>query len=99
VLASAYILVVGAWLWSLGNGITGPDVSTGLVLVGVAVVLAWLAGVLGAAWRGTAPAPRPTRTWPGLRIALVRFTGDPLGILRAGLALRLTGFAVLVIVR
>jgi hypothetical protein len=34
-----------------------------------------------------------------LRIALLHFTADPLGILRAGLTLQLTGFAVLVIVR
>jgi hypothetical protein len=48
-LASAYVLAVGAWLWSLRNQITGPDVSTGLVLVGMAVVLAWIAALVGAA--------------------------------------------------
>jgi hypothetical protein len=36
---------------------------------------------------------------PELGVALVHLTDDPLGILRAGLALQLTGFAVLVIVR
>jgi hypothetical protein len=98
-LASAYVLAVGAWLWSLRDGISGPDVSTGLLLVGVAMLLAWLAGVVGAGWGPTAPPPRPTRTWPELGIAFLQLTDDPLGILRAGLALQLTGFAVLVMVR
>jgi hypothetical protein len=97
-LASAYVLAVGAWLWSLRDGIRGPDVSAGLLLVGVAVLLAWFAGV-GGGWQRTAPPPRPKRTWPELGIALLHLTDDPLGILRAGLALQLTGFAVLVIVR
>jgi hypothetical protein len=98
-LASSYVVAVGAWLWSLRDGIRGSDVSTGLLLVGVAVLLTWLAGFVGAGWRRTAPPPRPTRTLPELGVALLRLTDDPLGILRAGLALQLTGFAVLVIVR
>lgn len=98
-LASAYVVAVGAWLWSLRDGISGPDVSTGLLLVGVAVLLAWLAGFVGAGWRRAAPPPQPTRTLPELGVALFRLTDDPLGILRVGLALQLTGFAVLVIVR
>ena len=98
-LASAYVLAVGLWLWSLRDGISGPDVSTGLLLVGAAVLLAWLAGVVGAGWRRTAPPPRHTRTLPALGVALLRLADDPLGILRAGLALQLTGFAVLVIIR
>jgi hypothetical protein len=98
-LASAYVVAVAAWLWSLRDGISGPDVSTGLLLVGVAVVLAWVAGVVGTEWRRTLPQPRPTRTWPELGIALLHLTDDPLGILRAVMALQLTGFAVLVIVR
>src|SRR4051794_10246886 len=98
-LAGAYVVAVGAWLWSLRDGISGPDVSTGLLLVGAAVLLAWLAGFVGAGWHRTASRPRPTRTLPELGVALLRLTDDPLGILRAGLALQLTGFAVLVIVR
>src|SRR4051794_22696349 len=96
-LASTYVLAVGAWLWSLRDGITGPDVSSGLILVGVAVLLAWLTGVAGAAWRRTAL--RPTRSWPELYGAVLHLSDDPLGILRAGLALELAGFALLVIVR
>src|SRR3954451_24115167 len=98
-LASTYVLAVGAWLWSLRDGITGPDVSSGLILVGVAVLLAWLTGVAGAGWRRTAPPLRPTRSWPELCGAVLHLSDDPLGILRAGLALQLTGFALLVIVR
>ena len=98
ILAAAYVVAVGAWLWSLREEISGPDVSTGLLLVGVAVLLAWLAGVVGAARRRTGSPPRSTRTLPELGVALLHLTDDPLGILRAGLALQLTGFAVLVIV-
>ena len=97
--AGAYVAAVGAWLWSLRDGISGPDVSTGLLLIGVAVLLAWLVGVVGAARPRTAPAPQSTRTLPELGVALLHLTDDPLGIIRAGLALQLTGFAVLVIVR
>jgi hypothetical protein len=75
-LASAYVLAVGAWLWSLRDGISGADVSSGLLLVGVAVLLAWVAGVMGAGWRPTALSPPPTRTWPDLAIALLHLTGD-----------------------
>jgi hypothetical protein len=98
-LASAYVIAVGAWLWSLRDGISGPDVSSGLILVGVAVLLAWLTGIVGVGWRRMTPSARPTRSWPDLRGAVLHLIDDPLGILRAGLALQLTGFAVLVIVR
>lgn len=98
-LASAYVLAVGAWLWTLRDGIRGPDVSTGLLLVGTAVLLAWLAGVTGHGWRSDSQAQSATRTWPELRGAVLHFTEDPLGILRAGMALQLIGFAVLVLVR
>jgi hypothetical protein len=99
VLASAYVVAVGAWLRSLRDGISGPDVSIGLLLVGVAMLLAWPAGFVGAGWQSTVPRPRTTRTLPELGVALLHLTDDPLGILRAGLALQLAGFAVLVIVR
>ena len=47
-LALGYVIAVGVWLWSLRREISGPDVSTGLLLVGAAMLLAWLAGVSGA---------------------------------------------------
>jgi hypothetical protein len=98
-LAITYVLAVGVWLWTLRDGISGPNVSTGLMLVGGAVLLAWLAGITGARWRPTA-SPRPgRRTWPELCGPVLHLTDDPLGILRAGLALQIAGFAVLVIVR
>src|SRR3954447_8724816 len=40
-LAASYVVAVGAWLWSLRDGISGPNVSTGVMLIGVAVLLAW----------------------------------------------------------
>jgi hypothetical protein len=43
-LALGYVVAVGAWLWSLRHQITGADHSTGLLLVGAAMLLAWLAG-------------------------------------------------------
>src|SRR3954453_13328622 len=48
-LALGYVIAVGAWLWSLRRQISGPDVSTGLLLIGAAMLLAWLAGVSGGA--------------------------------------------------
>lgn len=97
-LATAYVVAVGAWLWTLRDGITGPEVSTGLVLVGVAVFLAWLAGVTGVGWPSNALArcDRTGREWRG---PVLRLADDPLGILRIGMALQLTGFAVLLLVR
>jgi hypothetical protein len=97
-LATAYLLAVGAWLWTLRDGISGPDVSTGLVLVGAAVLLAWLAGVTAVEWTWNAPARRADRTWPDWRGAVLHLTDDPLGILRVGMALQVTGFAALVLV-
>jgi hypothetical protein len=83
-------------LWTLRHGISGPGISSGLMLVGVAVVVAWLAGVAGLAWR-----PGPTRTrrrgWPQLAVAILDLSDDPLAILRLGFAVQLSGFAALVI--
>jgi hypothetical protein len=98
-LASSYLVAVGAWLWTLRDGISGPDVSTGLVLVGAAVLLAWLGGVTSAGWPSHALTPSAKPTWPDLRRALRHVSDDPLGIVRAGMTLQLTGFAVLVLVR
>jgi len=96
-LALSYVLGVGAWLWSLRHGISGPGVSTGVMLIGVAVVVAWLAGVAGLAWR---PPTRPRRrSWPPLGVAIVGLSDDPLAILRLGFAVQLGGFAALVILR
>jgi len=52
-----YVVGVGAWLWSLRSGISGRDVSRGVVLVDVAMLLAWFTGVVGAP-RGS-PQPLP----------------------------------------
>jgi hypothetical protein len=98
-LAVGYVVAVGAWLWNLRDGITGPDVSTGLILVGAAVLLAWLAGLLGAGWPPAATAPVRKRRWPDVSAAVLHVTDDPLAILRVGLVVQLTGFAALVIVR
>jgi hypothetical protein len=98
-LATAYALAVGAWLWTLRDGISGPKVSTGLVLVGAAVLLAWLAGITGVGWPSDPTGRRADRSWPEWRAAVPHLTNDPLGILRIGMALQLTGFAVLVLVR
>ncbi len=98
VLASAYVFAVAAWLWTLRDGVSGPNMSTGLVLVGAAVLVAWLGGITGAG-RTSGSSPQTTRTWRELRHALRHLTGDPLGILRAGMTLQLAGFAVLVLVR
>src|SRR4051812_2956023 len=48
-LAVVYVASVLVWLWSLRHHIAGPDVSTGLLLLGGAMLLAWLAGVAGVA--------------------------------------------------
>jgi hypothetical protein len=69
------------------------------MLVGVAVLLAWLTGIVGVGWGRMTPSPPPMRSWPDLCGTGLHLTDDPLGILRVGLALQLTGFAVLVIVR
>lgn len=99
-LALGYVVAVGAWLWSLRHHISGPDVSTGLLLIGAAMLLAWLAGVAGAV-----PGLRSLRSprWHdgngrGAGV-LHRLTDHPLAILRLGLALQLAGFFVLVAIR
>jgi hypothetical protein len=95
--AAAYVVAVALWLWSLRGGISGPAVSTGLVLVGAAVLLAWLTGITGTAWRPVAATHR--RTWAELGAAVGRLADDPLGILRVGFAVQLCGFVFLVAVR
>jgi hypothetical protein len=99
-LALGYVVAVGAWLWSLRHQITGPDVSTGLLLVGAAMLLAWLAGVAGAV-----PGLRSLRS-PRWRDGNGRgagvlhlLTDHPLAILRLGLALQLAGFFVFAAIR
>lgn len=97
-LALAYVAVVCVWLWSLRAGINGPRLSTGLVLVGAAVLLAWLAGVAdGGASAAAALAPARTRGGPRPSIVVSRLAHDPLETLRVGLAIRIAGFAVLVV--
>jgi vacuolar-type H+-ATPase subunit I/STV1 len=68
-LAASYVLAVAAWLWSLRYGISGPHVSTGVMLVGVAILLAWLAGVV-AAGSHRAGAHDRRRTWVELGVAV-----------------------------
>jgi hypothetical protein len=48
---------------------------------------------------GQSRAAPERRTWPDLGVAVFNMTDDPLGILRACLALQLTGFAVLSFLR
>jgi hypothetical protein len=98
-LALAYVVAVARWLWSLDDGITGANVSTGLTLVGAAVLLASLAGVVRAGWPRRPPAAGRGRTWPDLGAAVLRLTDKPLGILRLGLTAQVAGFAVLAVVR
>jgi len=96
-LALGYVVAVGAWLWSLRHEISGPDVSTGLLLVGAAMLLAWLAGVAGAV-PGVRSLTSPRCDDGNSRGAGVcnHLTDHPLAILRLGLALQLAGFSVLV---
>lgn len=91
-----YLVAAGAWLWSLRGGISGGSVSRGVVLVGVAVMLAWLTGVVGASRHPTEPTVH-RRSWPEFRVAVLRLADDPLVILRAGLTMQLIGFTVLVV--
>ena len=96
-LALGYVVAVGAWLWSLRHQISGPDVSTGLLLIGAAMLLAWLAGVAGAV-PGVRSLASPRSHDGNGRGASVchRLTDHPLAILRLGLALQFTGFLALV---
>jgi hypothetical protein len=99
-LALGYVVAVGAWLWSLRHQISGPDVSTGLLLIGAAMLLAWLAGVSGAV-PGVRSLTSPRWHDGKGRGAGVchRLTDHPLAIVRLGLALQLAGFFVLVAIR
>src|SRR4051794_22284641 len=96
-LALGYVIAVGAWLWSLRHHISGPDVSTGLLLVGAAMLLAWLAGVSGAV-PGARSLTSPRWHDGNGRCAGIchRLTDHPLAILRLGLALQFAGFVALV---
>jgi hypothetical protein len=99
-LALGYVVAVAAWLWSLRHQISGPDVSTGLLLVGAAMLLAWLAGVAGAV-PGVRSLTSPRSHDGNGRGASVchRLTDHPLAILRLGLALQFAGFLALVAIR
>ena len=99
-LALGYVVAVGAWLWSLRHQISGPDVGTGLLLVGAAMLLAWLAGVAGAV-PGVRSLTSPRSHDGNGRGAgvLHRLADHPLAILRLGLALQLAGFFVLAAIR
>jgi hypothetical protein len=92
-LAVGYLGAVAGWLVSLRDRISGPDVSTGVLLVGAAVLLAWLIGFAGAS--PDAPAlpsryrcdcDRPARA------VLQQLAEHPLLILRVGLAVQIAGF-------
>jgi hypothetical protein len=96
-LAVAYAIAVGAWLWTLRDGITGSKVSTGVMLLGVAVLLAWLAGIARSEWPPASRALVARRRWPQWGAAVL--TDHPLGILRIGLTAQVFGFAVLVALR
>jgi hypothetical protein len=96
-LALGYVVAVGAWLLSLRHQITGADISTGLLLVGAAMLLAWLAGVAGAV-PGVRSLTSPRwRDGNGRGASVCHLLTDhPLAILRLGLALQLAGFFVFV---
>jgi hypothetical protein len=96
-LALGYVIAVGAWLWSLRRQISGPDVSTGLLLVGAAMLLAWLAGVSSAV-PGVRTLASPRSHDDNARCAGIchRLTDHPLAILRLGRALQFAGFVALV---
>jgi hypothetical protein len=96
-LAIVYVAAVAVWLWRLPHHIAGPDVSTGLLLVGAAMLLAWLAGVAGAVPGMRSLASARWRD-PGERTISVRhqLLEHPLIILRVGLVLQLAGFMTLV---
>jgi hypothetical protein len=100
VLAIGYVVAVAAWLWSLRRDISGADVSTGLLLIGAAMLLAWLAGVSGflAGVRSLASPPRRDRSGRAAGVCH-HLAEHPLAILRLGLVLQLTGFFVLVAIR
>jgi hypothetical protein len=98
-LAVGYVVAVTVWLWSLRHRVTGPDVSTGLLLVGAAVLLAWLAGAVGAVPRAEATVTPRARTRSGVVAGFGHFAEHPLGVLRLGLAIQLAGFAASVALR
>ena len=99
-LAIAYVGAVAVWLWSLRHQISGPDVSTGLLLVGAAMLLAWLAGVAGAVpGMRSLTSPR-WRDWNGRTASVCHHLAEhPLLILRLGLVLQVAGFFTLVAIR
>src|SRR5215207_1751329 len=91
---------LGAWLWGLRHQISGPDVSTGLLLVGAAMLLAWLAGVAGAVPGVRSLASPRSHDGTGRAAGVChRLTDHPLAILRLGLALQFAGFLALVAIR
>jgi hypothetical protein len=98
-LAMAYVGAVGTWLWSLRHPISGPDLSTGILLVGAAMLLAWIAGVAGAA-SGMKSLESPRwHGWDGRSASLCHhLAAHPLLILRLGLFLQIAGFVALVAV-
>jgi hypothetical protein len=98
-LAIAYVGAVAVWLWSLRHRISGPDVSTGLLLVGAAMLLAWLAGVAGAVpGMRSLTSPR-WQDWHGRTAGLCHHLVEhPLLILRLGLVIQVAGFFALVAV-
>ena len=96
-LATAYVGAVAVWLWSLRHQISGPDVSTGLLLVGAAMGLAWLAGLAGAV-PGIRSLTSPRWRDRNGRTASVchQLAEHPLLILRLGLVVQVAGFFALV---
>jgi hypothetical protein len=96
-LAIVYVAAVLVWLWSLRHHIAGPDVSTGLLLVGAAMLLAWLAGVAGAVPGTRSLVSADWRDADERAVSLRhRLLAHPLAILRVGLVLQFAGFVTLV---
>jgi hypothetical protein len=93
VLAVGYVVAVGAWLWSLRHRVAGPDIRTGLLLIGAAMLLAWLAGIAGSVTGAAPPASVRGRSGASRGVGIGhRLAENPVAILRLGLVVQLAGF-------
>jgi hypothetical protein len=86
-----YLAAVAAWLWELVDGISGPEIQHGVVLIVAAMIASWITGLfspkLGShdGRRLRVPAARRRERRPLLHLALDAY--------RAGVILQLLAFA------